>query len=155
LAQAGNVQRHVVRGPPLADPRAQKKLEDTQSWAGMRDPADLAERWPQLWAAMRPVCDTILAFREQCPDLADLTAAFGDSPSREPPLSENVLRLRRLVGQTLGIAPEKVDDHAWNSAWRFELVRAVQGLSRDPDDVLPEWLAHGAPMGIEVPILDG
>ena len=48
LSSAGKVSRHVVRGPPLWDPRAAKLAEDVACPAGMRDPAELLTSWPRL-----------------------------------------------------------------------------------------------------------
>ena len=155
FSEAGKVSRHTSRGPPLADPKLVRQLQDRQAWSGMRNPADLQPRWPELWRTMGKVADVIRKFRDKHPELRDLPAAFGDSPARLPP-SEHVLRdLRCAVGRLFHLAPVDVDLHSWCSSWRFRLVAAVQRDMGDGDGELEPWLRDGAPMGITVPILPG
>jgi len=155
LTERGKVRRHLVRGPAVWDPRAVKLQEDLACRAGLRDAAENTLSWPELWGVMAPVADLILRARAEDPELQNLTGCLGAAPARAPPSSEAVLSLRTRIGKLFGLSPEAADSHSRFSPWRFELVRALQEQTGDPDRALPAWLQEGAPMGIRRPLQDG
>ena len=63
LTDAGRVHRHTSLGGRVHDQAEQKRYEDSHCKAGMRDPAALAESWPELWSAMAVVAPVLLAAR--------------------------------------------------------------------------------------------
>ena len=152
LKEAGRAHRHVSRGPLVTDPKEQRQAEDSLAWAGARDPADLADRWPKLWEVMGKVAVTILEHRDKTHELQDLHRCFGDAPARSPPGDDVVREVRAEVARALGVDPSRGEHHAEASPWRHHLVRRVQLLSGDGDLPLGGWLEHGAPMDIHMPI---
>ena len=50
--QEGKVHRHQSRGEHPTHSRELKQEQDSQAWAGMREPSKLAEVWPELWDTM-------------------------------------------------------------------------------------------------------
>jgi len=44
-----------------------RKTEDSQSSAGMRDPGELEDRWPELWQTMAAVTKALDAARTSDP----------------------------------------------------------------------------------------
>ena len=155
LTDGGRVHRHSALGGRIYDPAAEKRQEDLDCSAGMRDPAELIHRWPALWRAMAPVAAVLLEAQSGGGAFAGLVGCVGDAPSRPPPSELELAGLRRRVAQALGVPPDRADDTHPAAPWRFRLVAAVQDAAQDPDAALREWLSEGAPMGIKVPIAPG
>ena len=155
LADHGRVRRHVLRGLDADSSREKRKAEDDACKAGMRNPAALVRVWPQLWRTMEEVRESLVQAWHDLPELRGLAGLCGDGSSKVAPSDETLRELRRRVGQALGVPAGQEDDHHPASPWRFELVRACQRKSSDPDVVLADWLQHGAPMGLTQDILPG
>ena len=102
---------------------------------------------------MRPIKNTILHFRRQQPSLQGLVGACGPEPSRPPPSEDLILELRRRIARKLKVNVQQADAHHPASPWRFELVRRIMVLAKDPDVHVPNWLEHGTPVGIAETIL--
>ena len=56
------------------------------------------------------------------------------------------------MARKLNLDPADADAHHAASPWRFNLVKRVMCLAKDPDTEVPKWLEHGTPVGIAVPI---
>ena len=52
LTRQGRVRRHELRGAEEESARERRQAEDAKCMAGMRNPAAMIDRWPQLWRAM-------------------------------------------------------------------------------------------------------
>ena len=152
---SGRVQRHVLRGTAPADPKELKREEDRQSLAGMRDPADLLDAWPQLWHGMAGVTAALMEVRESSPELRGLWKCFGDKPARSAPSETAVQSARCAIARAIRVSPADAERHHPHSPWRHEIVRALQQCTGDPDRDLADWLRDGVPMGLSVPLRPG
>ena len=139
-------------GGRVHDPAAEKRFEDSQSQAGMRGPARLAESWPSLWQAMAKVTPVLLEARGGEGTFAYLTGCVGEAPARQPPTELEMAGLRAKVANALGLSAKTAEQRHPAAPWRFQLVAAIQDACGDPDTALRGWLEHGAPMGIAAPI---
>ena len=154
LAAAGRVKRHKARGADEVSNKERRAQEDQDSRAGMRNPADLEDRWPRLWATMDGIKKVLQKARETHPELQDLTKHCGQDITN--PVPEHLLvELRLQVAEEIGIARDDSDFHHAASPWRANLVRGTQIEAGDPDTALGDWLANGAPMGITTDIEPG
>ncbi len=81
-----------------------------------------------------------------------VTSCIGGAPDRGPPSDSAVQRVRAAVAAAVGLRPAAAELHHSAAPWRYRLIGAVQDLSEDPDTEFGQWLQHGAPMGIKVPI---
>jgi hypothetical protein len=79
------IQRNKSRGVDEDSRKEIRDAEDAACNAGMRNPAAVCSRWPELVEAMQPVRQALLVAIAQCPDLQSLPLAVGKSPVREPP----------------------------------------------------------------------
>ena len=155
FTESGKVRRHPFRGNPAWDPKQVKKSEDDESWAGLRDPADLHRRWPELWRTMALVTPLLLAARKRHPELKGLQATFGESPKKAPAPDHLIARLRAEVGEALGLTAGEPERRHQTSPWRYNLVSRIQSLSGDKDVSIQSWLKDGPPMGIRQHISSG
>ena len=153
--ECGRVARHTSLGGAVFDAQEAKRQEDAESKAGMRDPARLAQSWPQLWAGMTPIADALRSFRDERPDLRDLRRCLGSQPERQPPTEASLHDLRCRIGEVLGLTAAEVEERHPAAPWRHRLVNSTQALCGDPDIALSSWLSDGAPMGITLPIVPG
>ena len=55
----------------------------------------------------------------------------------------------------LGLKANLTEAHHAATTWKFEVARAVAVRVQDPDKHFLDWLEHGAPMGLKLPILAG
>ena len=159
LQQSGPVVRHVARQAP-EDPeeesaRARRRREDQRCTAGLRNPASALRRLPGVVARTREVFCALRRARAVNPDLCGLHRAGGAAPSREPPTDRSLAALRRVVAFSLNVSAQDAETRHPAAPWRYELFRAVAGLLADSDQSVPNWLQHGAPMGLAVPIAAG
>ena len=155
LHSRGPVRRHAARGAPVHSPKEHRRQQDEACQAGMRDAAQLAQTWPELWEAMAPVGHVLAKARASSAELRGLSGALGKAASRAPPSEESVRTLRSAVALELGLTAGEAEDRHPASPWRHRLVAAVQDRSGDPDVVLRDWLRDGAPMGIRKDIDPG
>ena len=114
--------------------------------AGARNCYDVIDNWETYPKALKKVKNTILHFRRQHASLQRLADACGPTACRTPPPEEIVSELRARVARKLGLDPAVADQHHDASPWRFQLVRRVLSLARDPDTVIADWLEHGTPI---------
>ena len=154
LAQEGRVKRHRARGEDEATTKERRAQEDSESCAGMRNPADLERKWPRLWETMDKVKQVLLQARRKHPELVGLAKHCGEEVAN--PVEEHILQEVRLeVAEVLGVASDQADWHHQASPWRPFLVKGVQVEADDPDKALGDWLVEGAPMGIAKSIEPG
>ena len=155
MTEHGVVHRHRERGEVEVGARERKRVEDSECSAGMRNPADLAAYWPQLWRAMKPIRDVLEEARSDNVDLQNLTEACGESPNREPPSEDSVAHVRSRLEARMGVAEGTFEAHHRFSPLRFGLFRWMQSQAGDPDTQVAEWLEKGAPMGLDQPVVPG
>jgi hypothetical protein len=120
-SSSGKVYRHVMMGGSEESKREVRRREDEASLAGMRNPASVVRGWPELSNAMLPVRDAILKAINLAPDLRGLSGACGPTPSRAPPTSTSIRRVRRKVAEALELSVEEAEvSHPaspWKAAW--------------------------------------
>ena len=104
---------------------------------------------------MSGVAALLVKKRAAHPELQTITATFGEDPSRQPPPESLIASLRSALAGHLGISSEEADQHHPCSTWRFQLVRQIQSLTGDRDTYVADWLEHGPPLGVRVPIPAG
>ena len=155
LLDGGRVHRHSSLGARVHDAAEEKRHEDRESKAGMRDPAELYERWPALWSTMARVAPVLLAARDSGSTFSGLVGCVGDAPRRPPPTELEIAALRAKVAEAFELSPGAAEQSHPAAPWRYNLVAAVQDAAQDPDLELRAWLRDGAPMGIRVPIVAG
>ena len=85
FTEEGKVHRHAWRGPFSEDAKEIKRREDSHAWCGNRNPSALQASWPKLWNVMSGVAALLVKKRAAHPELQNLTATFGEDPSRQPP----------------------------------------------------------------------
>ena len=110
-----------------ADSRKEiRDAEDAACNAGMRNPAAVCNRWPELVEAMQPVRQALLSAIAKCPDLQDLPLAVGKSPIRQPPAEASIALARDMVAEALAVKAKSAN--SWHTAgkWRYNLVADVQ-----------------------------
>ena len=155
LERPRKIARHVDRGVDTPSAKDVRDAEDRACNAGMRNPAAVCDRWPELISAMAEVRRALLQVCEDIPELRDLPLAVGDNPDVPPPSDDAIKEARRRVGVALGIPACDVDAHHSAGKWRYNIVKAIQARCGDPDSPLVEWLKTGSPMGILHPITPG
>ena len=96
---------------------------------------------------MQKVRNTILHFRGQHSSLHRLTDVGGASPSRSPPPDDLIDELRARVARKLGLDSVSTQAHHPASPWRFNIVKRVMTMAKDPDVEVPKWSEHGTPCG--------
>ena len=82
------------------DEDSRKEIRDAENAscnAGMRNPAAVCERWPELVAGMQPVKEALLKAMAHGVELRDLPLAVWKSPARSPPSEEAVSKARAVV----------------------------------------------------------
>jgi len=146
---SGRVRRHHLRGVDPDSRKETKDKEDARALAGCRNPARLDKVWPELWSALAPVGAILAESVSSTHDLSDLWKACGESPSRAPPLEKSVATVRSKVARQLGLEPAAAEERHSCAPWRYNLLAAVQSVTKDPDKAVPRWLKEGAPMGIQ------
>ena len=144
----GRVLRHALRGPEQESAKEKREAEDQSSSAGMRNPADLEQRWPELWRVGEVLREFLLETRDMTPALRGLTDACGPTPSRPPPSEEVLGVVRAGLEKLFVVEAGTFERHHQASSWRYGLVEAVMKATNDSDEVLPVWLRQGAPMGL-------
>ena len=149
------VKRHKSRGTDQPSSKETRNIEDEASMAGMRNPTDLEEKWPRLWATMARVRKCLTELIQEDEELQELSGSCGDNPKRKPPSEEKLLKVRAVLADELGVAHDEVDAHHPSAPWRHALVYAVQVESADPDLAMAGWLREGAPMGLDAAIEPG
>ena len=136
--------------------RSRRELRDTEdqaSRAGARNTFEVVQgHWPQLVKVMAPVRELLVAKNRKHKTFQNLVDACGSSPTREEPSTEVLTSLRCQVGALLGLSSAEADLHHPASPIRYRLVQEVIRRSGDPDVFVGQWLEHGAPVGIRVPI---
>ena len=155
VSTEGKVKRHVSRGVDADSLKKIRDEEDARSTAGMRNPALLQRRWPQLWSTMAAVRTILEKAHAEHEELRRLSELCGKDPPRAQPSNEVLNVIRADILKVLGKDAAKADDHHPASPWRFELVRAVLEATADSDLVLADWLQGGAPMGLAMDIEPG
>ena len=155
FASEGRVKRHRARGSEQESAREKKAREDYTSNAGMRNPAEVLKRWPEMATAVAPVLAALRSARSENERLRGLVRCCGKEPRRQPPSEAAVAAARTLVEQALGLPSGSAERHHEASTWRYELVREVQRRAGDPDIHVAKWLKDGAPMGLSAPIQPG
>ena len=151
----GRVKRHLARGSEQESARERKTREDLASNAGMRNPAVVLTRWPELVSAMSPALAALRQARASDANLRGLVRCCGKAPERQPPTESAVAKARAAVEQSLGLQDGAAEEHHEASPWRHELVREIQRRARDPDVHVAKWLKEGAPMGLSATIDPG
>ena len=125
LVQSGPVKRHIMRGETADSSRTIREREDAACTAGMRNPAELREGWPDLWTGMEPIADFLWGCLKENPDLRDIPGAFGKNPSRQPPSDAELQPLRAALGMMMGLSATQTEAHHPATTWRYEVARAV------------------------------
>ena len=152
----GRVLRHLLRGSEPESAAERREKEDALSTAGMRNPASLESRWPELWEVGADLRKILLYVRRMMPEaFAGLSGCCGKQPARDPPSDENVAWLRRALEKMLAAPLGAFDFSNDASPWRYGLVQAIQEATKDCDRILPTWLREGAPMGLTKEIQPG
>ena len=151
----GRVKRHRARGSEQESARERKTREDLASNAGMRNPAEVLKRWPELGSAVTPVLAALRRARAADASLRGLVQCCGKAPERPPPSECAVAKARAAVEQALGLPVGAAEEPHAASPWRYALVREVQRRARDPDVHVAKWLKEGAPMGLSATIEPG
>ena len=149
------MKRHTERGTCQLSLKEIKAAEDLTSRAGARNTFELIESWPEYVTAMTPVKDCPLAAIVRNPELQNLAGCCGTSPQRSPPPSSIIDQVRSELSLALGLTAEDDNRHHISSPWRYNLVRNIVGQSQDPAVQITDWLQHGAPCGLTVPIIPG
>ena len=155
LHSSGKVKRHGLRGEDRESQREAKSREDNASRAGARNTFDLIASWPEYPAAMLPIKECLIEAVNENTELQHLSACCGSSPSREPPAHHTVELVRSRIASLLGLSAAQGEAHHRASPWRYNLVRQVGRLAKDPDHHIADWLEHGAPCGLAVPVAPG
>ena len=145
----------VSRVPFQTTEREQRSIEDKECTAGLRNPVRAVRQWERLQSAMKPVRAALLAVRKDRPGLQRLHDACGSSPNRDPPSEKDLAEARRAVEAALNLPGGSAELHHVASPLRYRLFKALGTAAGDPDQSVPEWLEHGAPMGINVPVVPG
>ena len=104
---------------------------------------------------MDEIREFLLREVRRTPDLQNLATACGQAPSREPPSPATLQKLRTKLGRLLGLSKTKVAKRHPASPWFFNIVRSVQQRAKDPDTAVADWLEHGAPFGVALPVPPG
>ena len=158
MQTCGPIVRHATlqgETPDAESKRTRQRREDQACTAGLRNPAGVLHKLPHIVPATRSLVTWLRRARARDPTLQRLSRAGGPSPDRPPPTEEAVAAVRRDVAGGLGILPAEAERSHPAAPWKHELFRALGALVRDPDEEVAEWLTHGAPMGLEVPIRGG
>ena len=152
----GRVLRHLLRGAEAQSTKERRDSEDRKCTAGMRNPYDVVCQDEGLQKVGRLLREYFVYIRDLKPEkFANLTECCGAAPGRQPPDEEDLRVVRVGLEKLFQVEDEAFEAHHPASSWRYELVKAIQKESGDPDEVLPGWLASGAPMGISRPIETG
>ena len=103
-------------------------------------------------AAIRQVLAKQIAKYTELQNLAD---ACGEQPSRDPPRPSTIKKVRQAIARQLGLSVRRAEATHPASPWKYNVVRAVQQACGDPDTAVADWLEHGAPFGVAVPVEPG
>ena len=80
--------------------------------------------------------------------------AHVDSLRNTPhPSDAAIARVRRELGNLLGLTPPEAELHNDASMWRYRIIQARIEKSGDTDVAVGQWLEEGAPMGIDQEII--
>ena len=104
---------------------------------------------------MAPIRETMVNQIMKHADLQGLAGACGESPSRDPPKTGTIKKVRQAVGKVLGLSGKQAERCHPSSPWKWQLVRAVQAATHDPDTCVADWLEKGAPFGVAEVIKPG
>ena len=155
LASSGVVRRHVLRGETDDSAKEVKAAEDLACTAGCRNPAALADSWPELWTTMALIREVLCRAWTFSPDLRGLSGCCGSAPSRPPPLEASILAIRHELERLFKVPTDTFDEHHVACPWRAQLIGTVLSRTKDPDAPVWVWLMEGAPMGLACPITPG
>ena len=155
LTSDGPVSRHVSRGIDELSRKAVKGTEDREATAGCRNPAALAEIWPELWDVMASVLKILSDARSFSSDLRGLRGCCGSNPERAPPSDATLRAVRRGLERCFVLEPGTFEKQHEASPWRTELVATILYRAADPDAAIWAWLREGAPMGLSQTIIPG
>ena len=151
LQRTGPVVRQAVAIQDDRDPdseREKRRRENATCTAGLRSPAALLSRRPELTSSTRGLARTLMHLRASTPELQGLHLAGGAQPRRPPPSAASVSRARATIATALGLDPTSAELHHPAAPWRHQLVKAVLTLMNDADLEVARWLQFGAPMGL-------
>ena len=151
LQRTGPVVRQAVAIQDDRDPdseREKRRRENATCTAGLRSPAALLSRRPELTSSTRGLARTLMHLRASTSELQGLHLAGGAQPRRPPPSAASVSRARATIASALGLDPTSAELHHPAAPWRHQLVKAVLTLMNDADLEVARWLQFGAPMGL-------
>ena len=140
---------------PLKGMHAHMAPED-DSLGGLRQPRRAVEKVPGLRSVGRRVFQVVKSFIES--DSSVLEACIGAIGSDKPdagPSAQLVEILRARVEAELGVEADLGDNVQRVHPLRHRLLRRWAALAEDPDaEIVGDWLAQGAPAGINMDIRD-
>ena len=110
LTASGPVRRHKFRGEVEDSAKEARDAEDQICSAGCRNPADLSDVWPQLWATMEQIRSVLRRAWVISSDLRGLSDCCGPSPTRSPPLAASVLAVRHELERVFEVPAGVFDD---------------------------------------------
>ena len=112
-------------------------------------------QWPSFVDNMATIRTTLVAQIQRSPDLQGLADACGDQPRRDPPKPSSMKKARQALAKHLGFSVRQAEATHPASPWKYNVVRAVQQITGDPDSAVADWLEHGAPFGVAMPMEPG
>ena len=109
VVATGTVHRHVDRGATDPSEAERRKAEDVACNAGMRNPAAVTERWPEIGEAMAPVYRALSRFLDAYPAARELPLACGKAAAKPIPDRALIDTARRFVAIALGLEPAEAE----------------------------------------------
>ena len=143
----------LPRGLETASERRER--ENAECVGGLRNPNSAVAKNPTLRALGDRLRKTMRQVIGQYPRLIKVATQLGKKGYLGPP-QEDIRLVREAFAHEFGLPdveypPPKVGKA---SPLRAELFEEFQTAAKDPEQHLAEWIRHGCPLGIKVPIPD-
>ena len=147
----------VTADAPQETLRGKRERENRECVGGMRSPASTVQRFPRMLKVGALIRRLIEAFITKHPDVGGMRTLLGSDMLTSYASSETFLsKLDQLRGMLrVALNADSTVRGAAHCGWVTDLVACHIEMADDPDKQLIEWMVHGAPLGLNRPILDG
>ena len=146
----------IVREAPLRQVQPHEKAirhqQDAQAIGGMRDPAKAVSKLAGLQRVGSKIRAIVDAFLQEYPETTSAALShIGKKMEQKLPFVDV---LRKRLEDAFEADQVSAAEEGYTTSLNHKLLRAMAVAAQDPDVMAADWLAFGAPAGIQIPIQD-